>query len=129
PEAFHAGFSNEHGLGGTTRFLKNVTGMWLLQECLRAWSARDASVALPDLLRAAATVRTDSVIDPDDADFQQPCDMPAAIAAWLERAGRPAPASREETVAIILQSLALRYRELVGELRRLTPDVPDTLHV
>lgn len=129
PEAFAAGFSNEHGVCGTTRFLKNVTGMWLLQECMRVWSVQDSTANLQEILRGAAQVRTDAAIDPDDECFQRSCDMPAVIAAWLEREGHRAPASREETTAIVLRSLALRYGDLVTALRGWTPDLPDTLHV
>lgn len=128
-EAFAAGFSNEHGICGTTRFLKNVTGMWLLQECMRTWCAEDPATNLEDILRGAAEIETGATIDPDDECFQRPCDMPAAIAAWLGRDGHPAPASREETAAIVLRSLALRYRDRVETLREWMSDLPDTLHV
>lgn len=129
PEAFAAGFSNEHGVLGTTRFLKNITGMWILQECMRVWSIQDPSANLEEILRLAAQIRTDATIDPDEDGFQRSCDMPAVIAARLEASGHRAPASRAETAAIVLRSLALKYREHIATLRGWMPDLPDTLHV
>lgn len=122
-------FSNEHGIAGTTRFLKNVSGMWLLQECLRRWRQDDASISLPALLEEAAALRTDSRIDPNDDAFLNPPDMPEAIRAHLEARSRQAPASRAETVAIILRSLAESYGAMTSRLRELTGSLPDTLHI
>lgn len=124
-----AGFSNEQGLGNSTRFLKNVAGMWLLQECKRTWDARGLALDYGQLVRDARDCHTASLLDPNAADFEKPCDMPAAIAAYLERTGQPAPAAPGETARIILESLALKYRALVTQLRGWMPDLPDTLHI
>jgi rhamnulokinase len=124
-----AGFSNEQGLAGTTRFLKNVAGMWLLQECKRTWDVRGFTAGYAELVRDAAASDARAFLDPDDEAFQKPCDMPAAIAAYLERTGQPATDSPGATARVILQSLARKYGQLVGQLRAWMPDLPDTLHI
>lgn len=126
---YAAGFSNEQGLGGSTRFLKNVAGMWLLQECRRNWETRGLSVDFPRLVAEAESAETPLLLNPDAEEFARPCDMPAVIAAYAERTGQSPPASPGETSRAILQSLALRYRQLILCLREWMPDLPDTLHV
>jgi len=124
-----AGFSNEQGLAGTTKFLKNVAGMWLLQECKRSWDAQGLAAGYAELVRDAESSASEALIDPDHESFQKPCDMPAAIAAYLERTGQPAADSPGAMTRIILQSLAAKYGRLVGQLREWMPDLPDTLHI
>lgn len=127
--SYDAGFSNEQGLEGTTRFLKNIAGMWLLQECKRTWDARGDGADFGTLVAEARGTETSLLIDPDAEAFSRPCDMPAALSAFAEATGQRPPASRAETTRAILQSLALRYREMVGRLRSWMPDLPDTLHI
>ena len=128
-ETLAAGFSNEQGLAGTTRFLKNVAGMWLLQECKRAWDAAGITASYGQLVQDARGCETTALLDPNAADFEKPCDMPAAITAYLARTGQAVPASPGETTRVILESLALKYRALVAQLRGWMPDLPDTLHI
>ncbi len=123
------GFSNEQGLNGTTRFLKNVAGMWLLQECKRNWDAQGQKLSFGDLVRQAETSRTSMLLDPDAEDFAKPCDMPAAIRAYAAKTGQTAPSTPGEYVRVILESLALKYRKLIAQLRLWMPDLPDTLYV
>ena len=124
-----AKFSNEQGLAGTTRFLKNVAGMWLLQECKRNWEAGVEKLEYESLVAEAAGTQTDAFIDPDACEFSRPCDMPAAIAAWLERSGQTAPTTRAGIARVIFESLALKYRVLLRRMKEWMPDFPDTLHV
>ncbi|MBU3665565.1 MAG: rhamnulokinase [Chthoniobacterales bacterium] len=124
-----ARFSNEQGLGGTTRFLKNVAGMWLLQECKRNWERGGEKLEYESIVAKAAGTKTDGFIDPDAPEFSRPCDMPAAIAAWLSKSGQNAPGSRAETTRIIFESLALKYRLLLRTMKQWMPDFPDTLHI
>jgi len=124
-----AGFSNEQGLAGTTRFLKNVAGMWLLQECKKSWDAEGFTAGYAELVRDAAASEAEAIIDPDHESFQKPCDMPAAIATYLERTGQSAADSPAATTRVILQSLATKYGRIVGQLREWMPDLPDTLHI
>jgi len=128
-ESYRAGFSNEQGLSGTTRFLKNIAGMWLLQECKRAWDAHGQSVSFGDLVTEARNAQTTMLLDPDAEDFAKPCDMPAAIQSYAARTGQTPPSSRGEITKIIFESLALKYRTLMTKLRGWMPDLPDTLHI
>jgi rhamnulokinase len=127
---FALGFSNEQGVGETTRFLKNVAGMWLLQECKRAWDGKRAQpVDYGHLVEQARSSRMKSLIDPDHESFQRPCDMPEAIIAYLERTGQESPSSMGDITRVILQSLAIKYREVIEDLRGLTSSLPETIHV
>jgi rhamnulokinase len=111
-------FTNEGGVCGTTRVLKNISGMWLLQSCVRAWSADGDAVTYDELLSAASGVDRPfaSLIDPDHADFFHPADMPAAIADFCRRSGQPAPVDRATTTRTILESLAFKYRMVLQSL-------------
>ncbi len=123
------GFSNEQGLNGTTRFLKNVAGMWLLQECKRNWDAQGQKPSFGDLVRQAETSRTSMLLDPDAEDFAKPCDMPGAIRRLCGKNGADRAVHPGEYVRVILESLALKYRKLIAQLRLWMPDLPDTLYV
>lgn len=129
PESDAAGFSNEQGLGGTTRLLRNVAGMWLLQECKRAWDAQGLTASYAELVQEARTQEIESAVDPDDEAFEKPSDMPATISGLLERTGQQIPASPGAMTRVILQSLALKYRRVLDGLREWMPDLPDTLHI
>lgn len=128
-DSFANGFSNEQGLSGTTRFLKNVAGMWLLQECKRAWDVQGLEVHYGHLVDQARESKVESLLDPDAEVFQKPCDMPVAIADYMDRTGQKKPETPGDTARVILQSLALKYRETTKHLARLMPDMPDTLHI
>lgn len=128
-ESYRVGFSNEQGLNGTTRFLKNVAGMWLLQECKRNWDAEGQHFDYDFLVHAARESKTSLLLDPDAEEFSKPCDMPEAIRSYAKKTGQPVPESPGEFTRAILESLALRYRGLVIQLREWMPDLPDTLHI
>lgn len=119
-EARQAGFTNERGIDGTFRFLRNVMGLWLLQESVRAWERHGSPVDLAELNAAAAQVPLlRSVVDPDDAVFLPLGDMPARIAEACRVTGQPVPVSPAEVTRCILDSLALAYRRSVGAARHL----------
>jgi rhamnulokinase len=128
-ESYRVGFSNEQGINGTTRFLKNVTGMWLLQECKRAWDGQGHLLDYGALVREADSARSTTLLNPDAEEFAKPCDMPAAIVGFAQRTGQVVPTSPGEFTRTILESLALRYRGLVTHLRDWMPDMPDTIHI
>ena len=121
-----ANFTNETGIDGTIRYLRNVTGLWLLQECLRGWP--DYSLG-PLLEEAARIPALRFVIDPDDPVFLPPGDMPARIASWLAGRGEVVPARPAETVRCILDSLALAYRRAIAEAQSLSGRHADVVHV
>ncbi len=121
-----ANFSNELGVDGTVRYLRNVMGLWLLQECLREWGRPELG---PLLDAAAAEPGLAAVVDAGDAEFLAPGDMPARIAAACTRLGFPAPATRAATVRCILDSLALAHRRTVREAVALSGQEVDVVHV
>jgi rhamnulokinase len=121
-----ANFSNELGVDGTVRYLRNVMGLWLLQECLREWGEPDLG---PLLAAAAAEPGLTAVVDAGAPEFLAPGDMAARIAAAGTRLGFPAPASRAATVRCILDSLALAHRRSVREAVALSGQEVDVVHV
>jgi rhamnulokinase len=124
-ESRRANFTNELGVDGTVRYLRNVMGLWLLEECLRAWPGASRA----DLLAEAATLPARAVVDPDDPVFLPPGDMPARIAAACRAADQPVPASRAETVRCIVDSLAQAHRRAVEEAVRLSGHAVDVVHM
>lgn len=126
-ESRAAGFTNEVGVGGTIRYLRNIMGLWLLQESLRTWRAE---TSLPDLLAAAADAPPfAALVDPGDQEFLPPGDMPTRIAAHCERTGQRPPAGRVETVRCVLESLALGHRSAVREASRLSGRTVEVVHI
>jgi rhamnulokinase len=121
-----ANFTNETGIDGTIRYLRNVTGLWLLQESLRTWP----EASLGSLLDEAARLPPlRFVIDPDDPVFLLPGDMPGRIGSWLADRGEAAPAGPAETVRCILDSLALAYRRAIAEVQSLSGRHADVVHI
>jgi rhamnulokinase len=123
-----ANFTNEAGVDGTVRYLRNVSGLWLLQECLRHWGQAAGSLAAL-LAQAAGLPPLRFVVDADDPVFLPPGDMPARIQGWLGERGRPAPASRPEIVRCVLDSLALAYRRALADAQELSGRHADVVHV
>jgi rhamnulokinase len=115
-------FTNEGGVNGTTRLLKNIAGLWLLQACMRRWAESGQPVSYDDLLVAARDDRQAfrSVFDPDHSSFFHPADMPAAIAAYCRQTDQLEPAGQPGYARAILESLALKYRVVLEWLEELT---------
>ncbi|HEY5032593.1 MAG TPA: rhamnulokinase family protein [Actinomycetes bacterium] len=129
-DALAAGFTNEVGVDGTIRFLRNVMGLWLLQESIRTWNARGLPADLDSLLRSAAQVAPfTAVVDPDDPAFLAPGDVPARIARACERTGQTPPQNQAETVRCILDSLALAYRAAVRDAQTLSGREVEAVHI
>lgn len=129
PESLAASFTNEGGVDGRTRFLKNVMGLWILSESLRTWQA-DSRADLPELLDAAARVDWDvPVFDPTDEAFYPPGDMPARIDAWFAERGMREPRGRAEVVRTILESLAEGYAQTLRDAARITGQAISRVHV
>ncbi|TQJ57326.1 rhamnulokinase [Streptomyces sp. SLBN-115] len=125
-ESRTANFTNELGLDGTVRYLRNIMGLWLLQECQRAWGDPD----LGGLLREAAAVPAlRSVVDAGDAAFLAPGRMPERIAEACRATGQPVPGTPAEITRCILDSLALAHRRAVDEAQRLADHPVDVVHV
>ena len=120
--------TNEMGAGGKTRLLKNIAGLWLLQECRRAWALAGKECSYEELAAMAAHAPPFSaILDPDA--FLEPGDMPAKIAKHCESAGQKPPDSVAATTRTILESLALRYREVLESLEALLSRKLETIHI
>ena len=125
-----ANFTNERGVDGRIRFLRNVMGLWLFQESMRAWTADGTPEHLEDLLDAAAAVPPGGPrFDPDDPAFLAPGDMPARIGRAIERTGAPAPTTRAELVRSIIDSLADAFARAVDDAGRLSGRTIDVVHL
>jgi rhamnulokinase len=125
-----ANFTNEGGVDGTVRYLRNVMGLWLLQETVRGWRADGGPVDLDELLRQAATEPALAcVVDPDDPMFLPPGDMPARIARFCDRVGQHAPATRAATVRCILDSLAIAHARTVRQAQQLSGAQVEVVHI
>lgn len=119
--ALELNVTNEAGVGGRVRLLKNVVGLWILQECRRQWRREGREFELSELLdRAEAAPPFRSLVDPDDPEFLLPGDMPTALRAFCRDSGQPEPADEGALVRCILESLALRYRSVCAALEELT---------
>ena len=123
-------YTNEGGVDGTTRFLKNITGMWLLEECRRAWRAEGRDYSYDEIVAMTAAAPAGvTTIDPDDAAFAHPADMPRAIRDYCRRRGLVVPADDAALMRCIFESLAKRYGEVLDRLRTIAPFPIERLHV
>jgi rhamnulokinase len=123
-------FTNEGGVAGTTRLLKNIMGLWLVQECRRAWERQGQNFTYDDLVRLAEQEAPGaSVVDPDDASFLLPENMPEALAAFCRKTGQPVPQTPGQVVRCALESLALKYRWVLERLEELTGRRIEVIHI
>jgi rhamnulokinase len=123
-------FTNEGGVGGTFRFLKNITGLWLVQECRRTWARRGETLSYDDLTHMAAQAEPlRSLVDPDWADFLKPGDMPARIREFCRMTGQPVPEDKGAVVRCALESLALKYRWVLACLEEILGRRLEPIHI
>ena len=128
--AREANLTNERGIDGTTRLLKNVMGMWLLEESRRAWARGGTEASYEELHRLAQDAPEDiPLFDPDDEQFLAPGDMPSRIAVACERSSQPAPADVGAVVRSILVSLACKYRWTLERLEAVSGREIHRIHV
>lgn len=129
-ESLKYNFTNEGGVDGTFRLLKNIMGLWLVQECRRTWASEGRAFDYDELARLAAKAPAfGPLVDPDAHDFLRPGDMPARIRAYCQRTGQRAPSSDGAVVRCVLESLALRYRWTLGKLEMLKGARLDVVHI
>ena len=127
-KSFAYNFTNEGGIEGTTRFLKNICGMWLLERCRQEWT--DAPANVNEINKNAMEAEPfRSLINPDDARFANPASMVEAIRSFCRETGQPVPETYRQTARCIFESLALRYRQVLNYLRQLAPFPIEKLHV
>jgi rhamnulokinase len=129
-EARRLNFTNEGGVCGTTRFLKNVMGLWMLQSCRHCWSANGQQHEYQDLMKAAAREPGfRHLVNPDDPSFLKPEDMQAAIDQFCRRTDQPAPKGPGAYARTILESLALKYRLVLRDLEYLTGNKVEQIRI
>ncbi len=129
-ECLRLNFTNEGGVAGTTRFLKNVMGMWLLEKCREAWTTSGHDLGVTELLALAAEAPAfRSLIDPDHESFLRARNMPAAIDSHCAASGQEAPKSPAGYTRAILESLALKYRLTIENLETLTRRKIDQIRI
>ena len=127
--SYKRNFTNEGGVEGTTRFLKNICGMWLLERCRKEWgddAPADYGVLLSEAMKVPAF---QSLINPDNPVFANPADMQGAIKEYCRATGQHVPEGYAEICRCIFESLALRYRQVAGYLKEMASFPIDTLHI
>ncbi|MFO0954097.1 MAG: rhamnulokinase family protein [Isosphaeraceae bacterium] len=123
-------FTNEGGVAGTTRLLKNIMGLWLVQECRRTWARAGREYSYDELVALAAEAKPFAcLVDPDDDSFLLPGDMPARLSAFCRKTGQPEPEGVGGFVRCAMESLALKYRWAVERLERFVGNRIETIHV
>jgi rhamnulokinase len=128
--AYEANVTSEGGVGGTWRLLRNVTGLWLLDECRRTWALEGRDYGHRELVALAESAPPlRSFVDPNDTAFAKPGEMPAKLAAYCRRTRQEAPGDVGAVVRCILESLALKHAETIGLISRVTGRRLDELHV
>ncbi len=130
PKALERNITNEGGVDGTYRLLKNIMGLWLVQRCKVAFAARGKDINYAELTRLAAESEPfRSLVDPDQAVFLGPPDMTTAIAEECRRTGQPVPETEGQFVRCALESLALKYRMVLWWLEELTEESVQVIHI
>lgn len=129
-QMFELNFTNEGGIGGTTRLLKNITGMWILEQCLAKIREQGGDYTFPQIAAMAqASATPEHLFDPDDSCFASPTDMPAAIAAYMTERGWETPSDDAQLFRLIYDSMAARYAQVFAWLREIAPFEINTLHI
>lgn len=122
-------FTNEGGVEGTTRFLKNIMGMWLIQECKRIWDAQSV-LGWHEIVALSSNVKPfKSLINPDDARFLNPGNMPKAVQDFCERTNQPVPQNKGEIARCIYDSLVLKYKYTLKQIESVTGKPIEKLHI
>ena len=127
--SFRHNFTNEGGLDGTIRFLKNITGLWLLEGCRKEWTEGQVPTDVNALNALCLSSSLDSLINPDDPRFAHPDSMTTAIRDYLAETGQELPQKPADYVRVIFRSLANRYVEVINILRDISPVDIQRLHV
>ncbi|GLX71233.1 rhamnulokinase [Paenibacillus glycanilyticus] len=129
-EALRLNFTNEGGFGGTYRLLKNIMGLWILQECRREWERVGRNYSFPELVKLAGEAPAfQSFIEPDDPAFMAPGDMPSRVKEYCGKTNQPVPEEVGAIVRCILESLAFKYRYVLELTERLSGQQFKGLHM
>ncbi len=128
-EAFKSSFTNEGGFDSTTRFLKNITGLWLLQECKKIWDKTEC-LTFADLVDKSKEAKAfQSLVDPDHPDFMNPANMADAISKYCVSTGQKEPEKIGDFARCIFESLALKYKYTLDLLLKAYPGNPNKIHI
>lgn len=129
PEAMAMNFTNEIGFGGSIRLLKNIMGLWILQEFRRNLAGKGKKIEFPEMAALARGARCEGIINPDDAMFMSHGDIAAAVDAYMSATGQPLPSDDAQRLRLIYESLALAYKNTLQKLEKLTGESYDVLHI
>ncbi|MFK7817495.1 MAG: rhamnulokinase [Planctomycetaceae bacterium] len=130
PEALELNVTNEGGIDGTYRLLKNIMGLWLVQECRRSFEKAGRAVDYAEVTKmAVAAAPLKSIINPNHDDFLSPEDMPTAIRERCKATGQPVPETDGELIRTALESLALKYNQVLAGLENLTGERVEVIHI
>lgn len=123
-------FTNEGGIDGTTCYLRNITGMWLLEQCRKEWEKAGRKYSYTDIVAMANDATPfRSIINPDDAKFTNPQSMTKAIADYCKESNQPVPENDAQFIRCIFESLALCYKETLDALCKVAPHEIKQLHI
>ncbi len=129
-ESYRLNFTNEGGVDGTTRFLKNITGMWILERCREEWKLDGKTYTYAEIVQMAGSVSSSQfLIDPDNSIFSNPESMVTAITFYCRNSGQKIPSTHAEFIRCIFDSLALKYKYVLDSLQKLSPSPINRLHV
>jgi rhamnulokinase len=130
PKVLDLNFTNEGGVGNTIRLLKNISGLWMVQECRRIWNKAGRNWGWEDLNRLSAAARPlVAFINPDSPEFLAPDNMPDAIVAFCRRTGQAVPADEGAVLRCALESLALKFRHVLAMCEELNGAPLQTIHI
>lgn len=128
--SFELNFTNEGGVGGTFRFLKNIMGLWLIQESRRTWASRGEEYSYAELTQMAESARPFSaILEPDHPSFLPPGDMPARIASFCQKTGQEPPGTKAELVRCVLESLALKCKWVLEKMEDMMGKRLERIHI
>jgi len=128
-ETLELNFTNEGGVDGTTRFLKNIMGLWLIQECKRKWDG-EMALSWSDIVEMSQSVPPFvSLVDPDHPSFLNPSDMPEAIREFCRRTGEPVPETPAAISRCIYDSLAMKYRYTLEQIEKVIRKPVEKIHI
>lgn len=129
-QMFSLNFTNEGGVGGTTRLLKNITGMWIIEQCLAKMREEGRDYKFPEIEKMCDLIpESEHVFNPDDDCFASPTDMIAAVGAYMTSHGWEAPSDDAHLFRLIYDSLAARYADVFSKLQEIAPFKIDALHI
>lgn len=129
-QSYKMNFTNESGVEGTIRFLKNITGMWLLEQCRKEWEQLGRTYTYDEIIKMAKTAKGfQCFVDPDDAVFANPESMIESIIKFCTDTGQSAPKEDAEFIRCIFESLALKYKYVLSCLCELSPHAIEVLHI